>query len=948
MTAAISKVIKKLSKDESKKLLEDAQKIIDEKVKGPAYKPGEAPKLFDKGPDIKPIDVEKIDPSAPLDKKKLKKPKMVTESQAEKLLFAKTKIAPKKLDDFNIDKMETREDIVKFIDEISTQFKSGIEKQKRGVQSNQATKEMADLLQVNPEKLKETLLTLKPGSTLNAETILASRELLLAAMNRLDDLAITASTGTPDDLLKFRQHMALTAELQKIIKGVQTETGRALQQFKIPVRDKFYTARNTDDINRQLLMAQLGGEEHTRTIAQTYLKADTPAARATLSEKSDVFTKSSEALSEVFINAILSNPMTHVRNTAGNWITQGIMMQERKLASMLYGDAAKGGVAEFEDIAKAYGKTQAFTEMWAGVGRYLPDTNVKGPTIGGSKIEIRPNKFSADHFKMQEGAAASFVDVMGRILTLDRIPTRLLTVADKYFKNLEYRSELYALAYRDTVKNVRAGVLPQDKAAQYLAEMVVNPTEAMVKEASEVTLKSVYQTPLGTRGDVLDIGQYLQKVKSNSGWFNFLTNYYLPFIQTPTNITGFVIERTPGLNRILQSFKDDISGANGLAKQQEAKVKQMLGGAFYTTVAGMTIFGDMATGTSPEIGYKFKNKKFGTKSEMMKLTNMQPGTINIPYGDKTIQINTTGNDPIAMMFRQAADLARLGQLGFKDNDQWQDYLAMTTAFTYSLGENLASSTFMAGVGKAVNDYQNYKMYGAAKGAELQFKQITGSFVPSGVKQISKFFTDDNQKIALELDEYIQRGLYDASLNKDYDLLGDPIEKFGLFSIRKEDAIRDEILRTGVEITPLRKSKTVNLNKNLPGISATYDFSSDEYSFLKKRSGDYTKILLGQIFETEEYKAPKDNFYNQATIKDVVSGARSLAFADLVGIDPDLTEIDIDLQDSILTLNRKEFYQDYESSYTRIEDTIKNKSLEDIITKNQGEKLIKDDYFDNDN
>ena len=141
MTAAISKAIKKLSKDESKKLLEDAQKIIDEKVKGPAYKPGEAPTLFDKGPDIKPIDVEKIDPSAPLGKKKLKKPRIVTESQAEKLLFAKTKIAPKKLDDFNIDKMETREDIVKFIDEISTQFKSGIEKQKRGVQSNQATRE---------------------------------------------------------------------------------------------------------------------------------------------------------------------------------------------------------------------------------------------------------------------------------------------------------------------------------------------------------------------------------------------------------------------------------------------------------------------------------------------------------------------------------------------------------------------------------------------------------------------------------------------------------------------------------------------------------------------------------------------------------------------------------------------------------------------------------------
>ena len=55
----------------------------------------------------------------------------------------------------------------------------------------------------------------------------------------------------------------------------------------------------------------------------------------------------------LFINAILSNPMTHVRNTAGNWITQGILMQERKIAGKFFSDASQtGGVAEFEAIAK--------------------------------------------------------------------------------------------------------------------------------------------------------------------------------------------------------------------------------------------------------------------------------------------------------------------------------------------------------------------------------------------------------------------------------------------------------------------------------------------------------------------------------------------------------------------------------------------------------------------
>ena len=42
-------------------------------------------------------------------------------------------------------------------------------------------------------------------------------------------------------------------------------------------------------------------------------------------------------------------------------------------------------------------------------------------------------------------------------------------------------------------------------------------------------------------------------------------------------------------------------------------------------------------------------------------------------------------------------------MGFDDNDQARDYLRMLTSFILSAGENLASSTFMSGVGKAFND-----------------------------------------------------------------------------------------------------------------------------------------------------------------------------------------------------------------------------------------------------
>ena len=942
--------LKTITKEFTKELLPDAQKIIDEKIKGPKLKNKKKP--LTEGDSIRnqELSVEKS-----LKEKNLKEPRPVTVDKAEKMLFTKeNKIKPSKLIDFNISKFETRDDILKFIDEVSVQMKTSIDKQKRGVQTNEATKEMAQLLQVNSKDLKESLLKIKPGQTLNAETILAARELLLAAMNKMDELAIAAKAGGTEDLFAFRQHMALTSELQKIIKGVQTETGRALQQFKIPVRDKAFTARNLDDLNRDQLIMDLGGEEAIRNLAKTYLKANTSKARATLTEKTGLITRTQDALAEIFINAILSNPMTHVRNTAGNWITQGILMQERKIAGKFFSDASQtGGVAEFEAIAKAYGKTQAASEMWAAIGRELADG--KMPTIknqmSGSKIEVRPNKASAEHFGMKEGGLATGVDVLGNILTLGRIPTKMLSVSDNYFKNLEYRSEIYALAYRETVELVLSGALSKKNAAEFLANRVVNPPEASVKKAMEITLESTFQTKLGTRGDILDMGAGLQKMKSKAGWFTFISNYYLPFIQTPANVVGMTMERTPGLNMVLTSYRNDLSGNNGLAAQQLAKSKMATGSLFYLTVMGMTFgkpFGVSTTGTSPEIGVNFKNKY--NKSDMKKLLGIQSGTINIPYGDETLQINLTGNDPIAMAFRQASDLASIMQYGFKDNDQAKDFLNMLTAFTLSVGENIGSSTFMAGIGKAVNDYQNYKQLGFTKGLEKQTKSMVSAFVPTGVRQAMKLVNEDNNKIAITIDEYITKNLYDASLPKDYDLLGDEIERFGLISFRKEDPIRNEILNSGVELNKVDR----RFSYQEDGLSTSIEYTSEELSFMKKRSGEYFKQILGQVFTKDEYNDPTlDQYVKHEYIKKAHAAAKSAAKADLLFNSDDSSEDYIEYPEYIVDDEQMEITVDALGAYDksldlrgRIQSEIRSNLLNEIRTKQQGQPLsqAEDQYF----
>ena len=946
----VKAVLNKYTKSEAKDLMEKGQKIIDEKIKGPALKDKKEkqeriPKALKD-----PLDLGKVDIEEGLTPKKLKKPSIVSEDKTEKLLFRKdSKITPTKLDDFNIDKIDTREDIIKFIDEISKQFKTSIDKQKRGTISNEATKEMASILQLNPEKLGQTLLTLKPGQTLNAETILAARELLVASLSKLDDLAIKAKTGGIDDIMNFRQHYALSAELQKIIKGVQTETGRALQQFKIPVRDKNFTTPDINDLNRQQLMSELGGEDEIRELAKAYLKLDTPEARAVVNERTGFInnlSKASEAMSEVFINAILSNPMTHIRNTGGNWLTQGILLQERKLAARFFGDATKDGIAEFEDVAKAYGRSMASQEMWGAIGRSLMDgkmPNIKNQ-FGGSKVEIRPGKFTASNFNLKEGSIANGVDVLGKVLTLNRIPTRLLTVADSYFKNLEYRSEIYANAYRETVKAVRLGKIPKDKGPELLADYVVNPSSQTVKTAYEKTLASVYQTPLGQRGDFLDKGKFLQKWKSQSGPANVLVNYYLPFIQTPANITGFTIERTPILNLLLENYRNSLFGKNGVAAAQEAKTKMGLGFMLYGAVAGLNVgqpFGISTTGSSPEIGSRFQNKF--NKTEIKNTLGIQSGTINFPNG---FQMNITGYDPVAMYLRQATDFAAIAQMGFEDNDQIEDYLSHFTAFLLATGENISSSTFMAGIGKAFNDYQSFERLGPKKGGQKFANQFGSSFVPTFVRQGTKLFSDDQQKLAVSFDDYIKKALNRNNQPNKYDRLGDPIEKFGFLSKRKEGPLRDELRISGVELDPIGKKFTYRKK----GLSADLEYTAEELSFLQKRSGDYAQDIFSQVMAKEEYKlmsTKQDNVFKQQVIEKIFSGAEKAAKADLLfNQDNEYPENILDNEALNITVKAKGAYEKSNELLFKAESEIRKDFINQITTQNLGKPNQKTDeeYF----
>ena len=107
----------------------------------------------------------------------------------------------------------------------------------------------------------------------------------------------------------------------------------------------------------------------------------------------------------------------------------------------------------------------------------------------------------------------------------------------------------------------------------FIAHRVDTPTAKMTEAAKKETLYSVFQTKANDRGDVLGkLSKLAQDLKgSGGGYMTWLTNYYIPFTQTPINIAGFVAERTPGLAHLLTGYSKKI--AAGGAEATMAKVK---------------------------------------------------------------------------------------------------------------------------------------------------------------------------------------------------------------------------------------------------------------------------------------------------------------------------------------------------------------------------------------
>jgi len=832
--------------------------------------------------------------------------KVSKETMDEFLASFNSGTIPKKiLADFNIDKITKNDDIIQMINGIAKGYKpSEIVKQTRGVKSQSSTKASGTRLSKNEDFLLEVLGT-KPGTTYNAAQIYGIRQLLEAGAARMRYLAAKAAdldNASNVDIVKFRQHYALMAQIQKVLIGVRTETGRALNQFKIAsdASKKYsFLGGSVDDLNRQNLIVEHGGFDEIQKVAELVLSTKRNTALLAANGKTGLTTfsqKTSNAMSEIFINAILSNPLTHVRNGAGNWISQAIVQQERKLAARLFGGKNEGGVAAYEDVAKAWGKHQAAKEIMAAMQNVYK--------LGGSKIETKLGRVTADEFGIKNKAGAKLFDIVGKGVTLGNLPTKFLKVSDDYFKNREFRSELYAMAFRDGMEMYNKKLLKEADLPQYIASKVANPSKDLVDAAYKQAQYVTFQTPLGKRGDVFDLGQIAQKGKNyaeSRGPFSVIMNYYLPFVQTPTNIAGFVAERTPVLAQVLTRYNQKIKAGGAVA--DKARAQLYLGSMFYMATAPLGYYGvgrdkaekflDVDLPQTYGSDIRQSGSLTGGKNLLQKTTKTQPFQIEIPIGDGEFQkISFRSFDPVAQIFANSANFGQLvtlmeGSLTNnvldQDNPNYtqlgKDSLAYLIAYSFSIGENLSNSTMLAGAGKMIDDVRTItrgvQSDNKLKAAMEVASEFGSSFIPTVAKQIGNVVNSDTQKLVTEFDEYFKKSIAEGSLVEDVDLRGREYKKFEYFNQHKRDYIDDELFNVQPSITPVKNYIRYDYAPDL-GLGVSVPLNSKQKRFIRKNAGVIFDKKMKALYEAPHYKNETRKMIKESLIRQEWQDAKSQA------------------------------------------------------------------------
>jgi hypothetical protein len=745
----------------------------------------------------------------------------------------------------------------------------------------------------------------------------------------------------PDQLKKYAENFLAATELQQkfgsIVFGYQTirsNAGRNLNVFK-RIKEQATLVEYA-----KAMMEQAGGKKDVEATLDKLHEIWKKHGGAGLAKESPAGML--DMHNELWINFLLSGPKTFIVNGLGT----GIVTMLKPVTSALgaHGRYIATGDTSYkmmrDEFISVYGyMMDSFKEaVELGLKAFREGDSVlqrgtspieKGPAITGANV---------NNLLKQERDAnpvlAGVADFFGNVV---RVPSRILTGTDEFFKQINYRS--YAKA-KATIEGLEAlGKDGEDpaKLAQWVAARLDNIVmqDGRRYSKSAVRAQAVVEATnrFGKEGlDSLEAADFINKYISDNwdpskssladyafdvsqevtftrrGERNavtgkpefqlsterFVSNHpalrlVVPFVTTPTNILKMVGQYTYGaivlstpLKKIPFLQAEKLRLARELADpdpmvQAAASGKVYMGVALTSTVIGAAAAG-VITGGGPED----ENEK-----KIKMATGWRPYSFKV--GDTYVSYQRL--DPFGMMLGLAADIfERSTALKAQDENPLQTAMA---AMAVAFSKNITNKSYLAGIEQVVDAFSQPERF-----VPRLFQNRLGSYIPSAISQATGGFGDD---------PYMReaRGWFDAVLRRvpgasgfvdpSRNILGEKIERTGIapgidyinpivVSSNKNDAVMNEIAAVQHGFTQPRVIQDGGINysdyQNANGQSA-YDRWLEATSEVRI-NGKTLRQSLERLIKSRQYQKLGsellEDFDSPRTreIRKVISAYRSVA------------------------------------------------------------------------
>lgn len=451
----------------------------------------------------------------------------------------------------------------------------------------------------------------------------------------------------------------------------------------------------------------------------TFLTLQNPAQRAKYAE-SGWAQKSYDFAMEQYINALLSSPVTHVVNMAGNASFQVLSLAERGLAGMIGNIRTLGGMrGEIGDqrymseaAAEAYGLMMAQKDAVLLMSKTFITGGSADPV---TKIDLRNRRALGGTDNLADVASSinqgdyskAAIDALG-IAT--RLPGRFLASEDEYFKVITMRRVLYREAHRAMQTSFqqarRAGMsreeakaLAESKYVQVMSNTPKDVKDMMTTEARKMTFQGKPDGFFGRVGPLI----------SNIPGMKFI----VPFYNTPTNIINEVFDRTANWSPVYRAIKAKLPGGEMMpggaapsgAELDDALAKLAIGNATAFTIYGLVggDYGDDVIVTG-RLG-----REFSTAQNISGSAKVPPYSIGLKQDDGSYRFASfTRFDPLSAILAMGADMKEY----MRYEDDPSIIASLSKAYTLSVVEYATQLPFLQGVSELV----------AAAGGSYQTKE----------------------------------------------------------------------------------------------------------------------------------------------------------------------------------------------------------------------------------